>query len=124
MEWRFDAGGAIYAQMVERLKEAIASGAMAPGARVPAVRELAIDAGVNPNTAQRALAELEREGLIYAVRTSGRFVTEDEGAIETVRRELARGHAESFVTAMAALGYSGAELEAFLKNYIREKEEE
>ena len=88
------------------------------------MRELAIDAGVNPNTAQRALAELEREGLIYAVRTSGRFVTEDEGAIETVRRELARGHAESFVTAMAALGYSGAELEAFLKNYIREKEEE
>ncbi len=99
MEWRFDPGGAIYAQMVARIKEAIASGALAPGARLPAVRELAIDAGVNPNTAQRALAELER-------------------------RELARGHAESFVTAMAALGYSGAELEAFLKNYIREKEEE
>lgn len=123
MEWRFDSGAAIYAQMVARMKEAIASGALAPGARLPAVRELALEAGVNPNTAQRALAELEREGLIYAVRTSGRFVTEDEGAIETVRRELADARAEGFITAMAALGYTGDGLEAFLKDYIRKKEE-
>ena len=123
MEWRFDSGAAIYAQMVTRMKEAIASGALAPGARLPAVRELALEAGVNPNTAQRALAELEREGLIYAVRTSGRFVTEDEGAIETVRRELADARAEGFITAMAALGYTGDGLEAFLKDYIRKKEE-
>lgn len=124
MEWTFDSGGAIYAQIVAKLKEAIASGELAPGARLPAVRELALEAGVNPNTVQRALTELERDGLVYTVRTSGRFVTEDGEKIEAARRGLAERNMAGFTAAMSALGYTGAELRELLTEFISGKMEE
>ena len=104
MEWRFDGGAPIYTQIVDAVKLAIVSGELPPGARLQGVRELALEAGVNPNTMQRALAELEREGLVYTLRTAGRYVTDDEAAIKAARRELAGGYAETFLTAMGRLG--------------------
>ena len=77
MPWSFQADTPIYTQLVARLQEQIVSGAYPPGSKLPSVRDLAADAGVNPNTVQRAFAELERLGLIYTQRTSGKFVTED-----------------------------------------------
>ena len=89
MEWEFRADAPIYTQLCEQLTLAIVSGVFGPGERLPAVRELAVDAGVNPNTMQRALSELERNGLVYTQRTAGRFVTEDFARIEQEQQRLA-----------------------------------
>lgn len=124
MEWTFDGGGAIYAQIVAKLRLAIASGRLGPGERLLSVRELAVEAGVNPNTMQRALSELERQGLVYSQRTAGRFVTDDGQAIEAARRQIAQEKTESFISAMGELGYDRAELVALLENHIDGKEEE
>ena len=105
MEWTFRADAPIYTQLCEQLTLAIVSGAYAPGERLPAVRELAIDAGVNPNTVQRALSELERDGLVYSQRTAGRFVTEDAYRLALRRDTLAREKARRFLDTMETLGY-------------------
>ena len=105
MEWTFRADAPIYTQLCEQLTIAIVAGTFCPGERLPAVRELAVDAGVNPNTVQRALSELEREGLVYTQRTTGRFVTEDAERIEQERRKLAETRAREFLAAMEKLGY-------------------
>ena len=81
MSWQFQADQPIYTQLVARLQQQIVSGVYPPGSKLPSVRELAADAGVNPNTVQRAFAELERAGLIYTQRTAGKFVTEDAAAV-------------------------------------------
>ncbi len=124
MEWNFDSGGPIYGQIVEKLKRSIASGELGPGERLPAVRELAVSAGVNPNTFQRALSELEREGLVYAIRTSGRYVTEDRGIIDSVRRELARRSVREFLSSMEALGFKREELHGLIDLVDTDKKEE
>ena len=105
MEWTFRSDLPIYIQLAEKLTQAILSGEYPPGARLPAVRDLAAVAGVNPNTMQRAMTELELRGLIYAQRTAGRFVTDDASVIEGAKRTLARRQADSFFEAMSRLGY-------------------
>ena len=105
MEFLFDNDRPIYVQLVEQLKTAIISGAVPPGARLPSVRELSTQAQVNPNTMQRALQELEREGLVFSQRTAGRFVTEDIKVIDEIKKTLAKGQIESFLKAMKELGY-------------------
>lgn len=105
MSHEFDPGRPIYAQLLEILTQAIAAGAYAPGQRLPGVRELAVQYGVNPNTVQRTMAEMERQGLVYSERTAGRFVTQDMGSITQKRRELAREKTEVFLKQMGALGF-------------------
>ena len=106
MQWKFDGNAPIYTQLVDQMKLGIVSGEWIPGQRIPAVRELAVDAGVNPNTMQRALQELERQGLMFSQRTSGRFVTEDREMIEDAKRTLANRHISAFIRQMQALGYT------------------
>jgi DNA-binding transcriptional regulator YhcF (GntR family) len=108
VDWTFRSDLPIYSQLVSQMTQAILSGEFAPGARLPAVRELAAQAGVNPNTMQRAMAELEQSGLIYSQRTSGRFVTDDESVIGEARRRLARQQVDAFWDAMDRLGYDRA----------------
>ena len=115
MEWVFKNDLPIYSQLVEKIKLAIISGAMPPGARLASVRDLAMEAGVNPNTMQRALQELEREGLVFSQRTAGRFVTEDVKVIDEMKKTLARGQIESFLEAMKELGYDREGIIALLK---------
>ena len=110
MEWIFDSNTPIYTQLVEQLTLRIVTSVYAPGQRIPPVRELAVEAGVNPNTMQRALGELERLGLVYSQRTSGRFVTEDITMIETAKQELASRRIREFLGAMKDLGFSGREI--------------
>lgn len=119
MQWKIDGSAPIYSQLVEQIKLGIVSGEWIPGQRVPAVRELAVDAGVNPNTMQRALQELEREGLMFSQRTSGRFVTEDTEMIENAKRTLARRHITAFIQQMQALGYTRKEIVALLEESER-----
>ena len=120
MKWLFSNDAPIYAQLMEQIKVGIVTGSFPPGERLPSVRDLATEAGVNPNTMQRALTELERDGLVYSQRTAGRFVTEDKTMIEQVKRGLARGHIQSFLAAMAGLGMKQEEI---LELIQRETEE-
>ena len=122
MEWSFRGDLPIYTQLVEQMTQAILSGTFAPWARLPAVRELAAQAGVNPNTMQRAMTELEQGGLIFSQRTSGRFVTDDETVIGEARRRLARQQADAFWDAMAHLGYDRAQALQLLTEYDKKEE--
>ena len=115
MKWRFSNDAPIYAQLIAQIKVGIVSGAFPPGERLPSVRDLATEAGVNPNTMQRALTELERDGLVYSQRTAGRFVTEDKAMIERVKLDLAESHIQSFLAAMLRLGYDKEEIVSLLR---------
>jgi DNA-binding transcriptional regulator YhcF (GntR family) len=88
----------------------IISGVYKPGDRLPSVREFAGEAGVNPNTMQRAMLELEREGLVYSQRTSGRLITDDKELIERTRNSIAMDKVNEFVNIMEELGYSKKEI--------------
>ena len=102
MAWQFRNDIPIYTQLIAQIQQRIVSGALLPGERLPSVRDLAAEAGVNPNTMQRALTELEREGLLVSGGTSGRSVTQDEAVLVAMREqtleELARECAEKFMT--------------------------
>lgn len=102
---QYDASRPIYLQLVDRIQLRIVAGQWRAGERIPGVRELALECGVNPNTMQRALSELERTGLLYSERTSGRFVTQSEQRIETVRRDMAAELMREFVAGMERMGY-------------------
>ena len=114
MIWSFSPDRPIYLQLQERLKLSIVSGLHPPGYKLPAVRDLALEAAVNPNTVQRALMELEREGLVHAQRTSGRFVTEDTAVIEKLKNELAMELVDAFLEKMAAIGYGTRDTAALI----------
>ena len=105
MAWNLNSDRPIYAQILERIQMQIVSGVYQPGTKIPSVRELAADAGVNPNTMQKALAELERSGLVTTQRTSGRVVTEDLDMIKETRNQLAGEQVKDFVRRMRELGF-------------------
>lgn len=110
MQWKLDSAAPIYAQLVDQLKMRIVTGVYSMGSRMPAVRELAVEAGVNPNTMQRALQELERQGLVYTQRTSGRFVTENSEAILGEKEKLAEAYVKTFLAQMSMLGFGQKEI--------------
>ena len=116
MGWNFKNGVPIYQQIIEIMQSRIAGGGYAEGERLPAVRELALEAGVNPNTMQRALAELERDRLLYTERTSGRFVTRDETVLRELRRNLSRQYIQELYEKLGQLGLSDEEIEAAVRD--------
>lgn len=120
MAWTFDEKSPIYLQIAYRVKLKIASKELSMGQQLLPVREFAQEAEVNPNTVQRAFQELEKEGLVYSARTSGRFVTEDEKLIDQKRHEIAQSLMKNFVTEMAAIGFSSAEIKAIITDYIEQ----
>ena len=115
MEWNIEAGRPVYLQLVEQLELAIVTGALPAGSRVPPVRELAAQAGVNPNTMQRALQELESRRLMQSHRTAGRTVSAGPEQMDGLRRQRARALADSFWKQMQALGVSAEETAALLR---------
>lgn len=121
MAEQFDSSRPIYAQLVERLKAKILAGIYPPGGHLDSVRDLAAAAGVNPNTMQRVLAQLENEGLVRTERTAGRYVTEDRALIEQLRAEAARNLTAEFLEKMRGIGY-GLEQAAALLERWNEKE--
>ncbi len=102
----FDPNLPIYTQLVDWFKQQILGGELSPGERVTPVRELALELGVNPNTLQRAMSELEREGLLYTERTAGRFVTSDSALITALREEMIARIVQRFLAELTALGCS------------------
>ena len=122
MSWSFHSDLPIYTQLVDAIKLKIISGAFPAGSRMSSVRDLALEAGVNPNTMQRALQQLEREGLVFTQRSSGRFVTEDITSIDRARAALAAEHVRRYRESMRRLGFSGEEMKALLSGGGEERD--
>lgn len=121
MAWELSNDRPIYAQIVERIQMQIISGFYKPGDKLPSVRELATEAGVNPNTMQKAFGELERKELIVTLRTSGRVVTEDFSMIEGVKKQFAEEQIKAFLEKMNELGF-GTEETIRLLQKVQEEE--
>ena len=122
MPWNLDSSRPIYLQIIERVQMDIITGRYQPGDKLPSVRDLAQEAAVNPNTMQKALSELERSGLIYSQRTSGRFITEDKELIHQMKKELAAAEVSAFVAHMKQLGITPQEIRQLLAETIEEEE--
>lgn len=105
LSWQFEPDRAIYTQIVEHITTDILRGVYPKGERLPSVRELAVEASVNPNTMQKALSELENLGLAVSQRNSGRFVTTDEVVLIHAKNGLAQSYAAEYIRRMESLGY-------------------
>ena len=117
MEWKFSDDVPIYLQIIEMMKTDIVSGKYKSGDRLPAVRDLAMEAGVNPNTVQRAYAELERKGLVQSERTSGRFVSIDEKKIQELRKDLSEQSIREFFAKLRKLGMEDRTIKDAVKRW-------
>lgn len=115
MEWKLNDSSPIWIQLVNQMTERIVSGVYPMGEKISSVRELASEAGVNPNTMQRALTKLDESGLTETNRTSGRSVTMNGEVLARVRSEIAREKIDSFVRGMELLGFTRKEIIEILK---------
>lgn len=122
MPWDLNSEKPVYLQLMERIERNILSGVYHPGERLPAVRELASEAAVNPNTMQKALQELERSGLVYAERTNGRFITDDITMIDKMRDSLAKEETKRYFNAMEKLGLTPERIREFMNSYQEEEQ--
>ncbi len=122
MVWQMDSDRPIYAQLIEQIKLRIMTGVYPAGSRLPSVRDIAAEASVNPNTMQRALAELERENLVQTARTSGRFITDDEGMIRKMKESMAKEMVNAFFEQMSNLGYEKEETLSIIETAAKEME--
>ena len=105
----------IYLQIVSEIKKQIVSGKLIAGERIPSVRELALTYKVNPNTMQKALIELEENGLIKTERTNGKFVTEDENIINKIKNDYADNLTQNYLSEMISLGITKQEIKERIK---------
>ena len=120
MSWNLDSSRPIYLQIVERVSLDIVAGKYLPGDKLPSVRDLAAEAGVNPNTMQKALSELERNGLVHSLRTSGRFITEGKDMIEQMREELATTQIQEFLDKMRQMGFDQKKVIQLIEKMLKE----
>ena len=116
MDFSFDNDRPVYLQLVEQLRAALLSGAYTPGQRLPSVRDLSAEAKVNPNTMQRALSQLEEEGLLFTERTNGKFVTLDETLIASLRDALAESLTREYLARLRLIGLSKSDAITALAN--------
>lgn len=124
MPWALDADRPIYAQLVEKIQLDIVSGKYEAGDKLPSVRELAAEASVNPNTMQKAMQELERKGLVFAQRTSGRFITEDRVMIQQLKEEMASAQIKEFFQKMVQLGFQKEEMMNMIQRALEDENHE
>lgn len=119
MQFQFDNERPIYLQLLEQLELRIVSGQLAPGERLPSVRDFALQAKANPNTVQKALAELEANGLIFTERTNGKYVTNDQKLIKKYREQFAAAKTQKYLQDMSDLGFNHHEIvEYFTKKGV------
>lgn len=124
MKWQIDNNRPVYIQLVEQLKVKIISGEIELDSKLDSVRSLAADAMVNPNTMQKALAELEREGFVYSKRTSVRFVTDNKELIENERKNLVKDNVKKTLDTLINLGYTNEEILNLVEEILREDNNE
>lgn len=123
MAWDFKQDRPIYTQLLEQIEMRIISGIYPPGSQLLSVRELAAEASVNPNTMQKALAELERMELVYTKRTAGRFITGDMEKIAMCREHMVMTQAAEFCEKMRQFGLTREQVFEILKKQFAEEEE-
>lgn len=121
MAWILDDTRPIYLQIEDLIKTNIIAGVYRPGQKLPSVRDLAAEASVNPNTMQKALTELERSGLVYTQRTSGRFITEDTTKMTELKEQLAREQIQLFFKNMKQLGVRKEDIKRLLEQEWKEE---
>ena len=121
MAWNLNSDRPIFIQIVERIEMDIISGKYKPGDKLPSVRDLAAEAAVNPNTMQKAFTELERTGLVFSQRTTGRFITEDETMIKQLKTETATEHIREFLKSMEYLGFTRPEILELVQDTMKEE---
>ncbi|MBQ8279181.1 MAG: GntR family transcriptional regulator [Roseburia sp.] len=119
MGWTLDSDRPIFLQIMERIQMDIISGKYKAGDKLPTVRELASVAAVNPNTMQKAFSELERMGLVYSQRTSGRFITEDLAMIEGLKTDFAQAKIEEFLDSMRKINFSDEEILSLINQKMK-----
>lgn len=124
MSKKYEATKPIYLQIVDLVCRQIARGEIRPGEKLPSVREMAIQSGVNPNTIQRSYTEMERMGIVEARRGQGSFVLEDEGIVQELQQSMQKEIIEQFVGNMKDLGFSSSEIIAGLQSYLKERDED
>ncbi len=117
MNFEFDNNIPIYIQLVEQLKIQIISGQLEVGERLPSVRDLALKTKVNPNTMQKALAELEELGLVFTERTNGKFVTENQELIDKFKQEYANELSNKYFLSMQSIGFDKSQAVKYLKEF-------
>ncbi|MCR5271606.1 MAG: GntR family transcriptional regulator [Lachnospiraceae bacterium] len=110
MDWEFKKGVPIYIQIIEKIEFDLLSGKYKVGEKLPSVRELAMEANVNPNTMQKAFSEMERMELIFTERTSGRYVTTDQTKIDALKKELSKKYVDEFFDTLHSLGFDDNEI--------------
>lgn len=120
MAWNLTSDRPVFIQIIEKLKLDIITGVYKPGDKLPSVRELAGEAAVNPNTMQRAFSELERDGLVYTMRTSGRFITEDITMIQGLKEQMAINAIAEFLSNMERLGFNKEDAISLLNETVKE----
>lgn len=119
MTWILDNDRPIYLQLIDRIQMDIISGKYKAGEKLPSVRDLALEASVNPNTMQKALAELERSKLVFSQRTSGRFITEDKEMIKMLKNNMASEQIKEVIEKMKQLGFEDEELFTLITQAIK-----
>ena len=115
MAWNFSQDRPVYLQISERIILSIINGKYTPAQQIPSVRQLALEAAVNPNTIQHAFSELENEGIIISKGTQGRFVTSDSAIIEKCRKKLAKQLVENFLYKASELSVTKDEIITILE---------
>jgi DNA-binding transcriptional regulator YhcF (GntR family) len=114
MQWELNTDKPVYLQLVEQIQAGIISGKYKPGDKLPSVRDLATQATVNPNTMQRAMTELERDGLVYSNRTIGRFITSDEDLIAQLKKRYITQLVQEFLDKMKLLNIELNEIISYI----------
>ena len=105
MSWDFNDKEPIYLQIVNKMQNKILSGEYKAGDKIESVRDLASIAGVNPNTMQKALIDMEALGLIVTQRTLGKFITDDDDMINKIRKANVDEKIDIFIKDISGLGY-------------------
>ena len=118
MPWNLNSDRPIFVQIIEHLQIDIITGVYKPGDKLPSVRDLAAEAGVNPNTMQKALSDFESTGLVHSERTSGRFITNDDTLIKDLRKSLVDVQIEEFFKNMGKLGFTGKEIIQLIEQHV------
>ena len=122
MQWIFNNDIPIYLQIMDHIRKEIASGNLSPGQKLPSVREMALDAGVNPNTMQKALSELERDGFLQSNRTEGRYVSTELTKTDLLKENLVKELCEAFIQNMNKIGIKSEDAIKELVNYVKKQD--
>ena len=120
MIWKINKSKPICPQLAEQISAAIACGAFKPNEKLSSVREIAVEAGVNPNTVQKTFELLEGEGLVYSVRGTGWFVSDNAEVSEKWKKEATKDNVERFFAQMRSIGYTDPEIKKIVEEYEHE----